>query len=136
MSYNRPNYNRRRYNTGWSKVQTVLASIFVVVALGVGGFTLYGAVAIDGTSTGCVVKDKDRTTGYKGHSDMRVYAEGCNGSSETKVFQVSDNWFAGQFASADTYAKIEIGKTYDFKTRGARVPIINNFENIVEVTAK
>lgn len=127
---------RSRYTTGWSKAQTVIAVVFVVFALAASGFTLYSAAAISGHSTGCVVKDKDRSTGYKGRSDMRVYAEGCNGNSETKVFQVSDNWFAGQVASADTYAKIEVGKTYDFETRGIRFPVLSSFENIVGVTAK
>jgi hypothetical protein len=120
----------------WSKVQTIIAVGFIIFAVLAGGITMYGAVAVSGTSTGCVVKDKDRSTGYKGRSDMRVYTEGCNGSSEGKVFQVSDNWFAGQFASADTYAKIEVGKTYNFETRGMRIPILSTFENIVGVTAK
>lgn len=140
MSYNRySSYESNRFNKRASRrrpFQSVFAVCVVVVAILAVGFTLYSAAAISGSSTGCVVKDKDRSTGYKGRSDMRVYAEGCNGSSETKVFQVSDNWFAGQFASADTYAKIEVGKTYDFETRGMRIPILSSFENIVGVTTK
>lgn len=131
MSYNR--FSKRGYRRPFQSAFAVVVVAIAVIAI---GFTLFSAAAISGSSTGCVVKDKDRSTGYKGRSDMRVYAEGCNGSSETKVFSVSDNWFVGQFASADTYAKIEIGKTYDFETRGMRVPVLSSFENIVGVTAK
>lgn len=133
MSYNR--YSNNSSNRVWNGVAGGFLTIsFIVVAvLGV-GFTLFSAVAISGTSTGCVVTDKDRSTGYKGRTDMRVYTEGCNGSSEVRVFSVADNWFAGQFASADTFAKVEVGKTYDFETRGMRVPILSTFENIVGVT--
>lgn len=131
MSYSR--FSKRGYRRPFQSAFAVVVVAIAVIAI---GFTLFSAAAISGSSTGCVVKDKDRSTGYKGRSDMRVYAEGCNGSSETKVFSVSDNWFVGQFASADTYAKIEIGKTYDFETRGMRVPVLSSFENIVGVTAK
>lgn len=139
MSYNRySSYDASRFSKKAYRrpFQSVFAVCVVIVAILAVGFTLYSAAAISGSSTGCVVKDKDRSQGYKGRSDMRVYAEGCNGSSETKVFSVGDNWFAGQFASADTYAKIEVGKTYDFETRGMRIPVLSSFENIVGVTPK
>lgn len=137
MSYSSRYAPARFKRSRWGTVQNVFIAAFLVVAvLGV-GFSIFAATTItSSTSTGCVVTDKDRSTGYKGRSDMRVYVEGCNGSSETKVFSVADNWFAGQFSSADTFGKIEVGKTYDFETRGMRVPILSAFENIVSVTAK
>jgi hypothetical protein len=137
MSYSSRYSPARFKKSRWGNVQNVFIIAFLVLAVVGVGFSIFAATSItSATSTGCVVTEKDRSTGYKGRSDMRVYAEGCNGSSETKVFSVSDNWFAGQFASADTYGKIEVGKTYDFETRGMRVPIISSFENIVGVTAK
>lgn len=137
MSYSSRYSPARFKRSRWGAFQNVFIAAFLVIAvLGV-GFSIFAATSItSATFTGCVVTDKDRSTGYKGRSDMRVYVEGCNGSSETKVFQVSDNWFAGQFSSADTFGKIEVGKTHDFETRGMRIPIISSFENIVGVTVK
>lgn len=110
--------------------------VFAVFALVIGmlGFGGFQAIAVTNSHTSCTVVDKDRTRDSEGNSDMRIYAEGCDGASKSQVFQVSDNWFAGQFASANTYAEIEVGKTYDFETRGTRIPILSFFENIVEAT--
>lgn len=82
------------------------------------------------TVTGCVVKDKSNL-GYTDKSN-RVYAEGCNGSSEGKTFAVRSQWFAGQFNAGDTYATIEEGKTYNFTTRGLDIPFASVRGNIVD----
>lgn len=110
--------------------------VFVIMALALGimGFSVFQASAVTGSATSCTVTDKDRASNGDGGSDMRIYTEGCNGASAVKVFSVADNIFIGEFASADTFAEIEVGKTYNFETRGSRVPVLSMFENIVGVT--
>lgn len=96
------------------------------------GFSVFQSAVVTGSAVSCTVTDKDRASDGNGGSDMRIYAEGCNGDSGMQVFQVADNIFVGEFASSNTFAEIEVGKTYDFETRGTRVPVLSMFENIVE----
>lgn len=112
----------------------VLVGSMFVVTIGVIGFSFFGAAAVENSYSGCTVTNKDRTSDGEGGSDMRIYTEGCNDSNSVRVFSVADNPFTGDFASANTYAKIEIGQTYDFQTRGYRIPILSMFENIIVVT--
>lgn len=79
------------------------------------------------TQTACVVEDKDRTRSENG-SDMRVYTENCG------VLQVSDNLLKFHFDSSDVFNEIEVGKTYDFETFGYRVPVLSQFESIINAT--
>lgn len=127
-STSRPVYRRRR------DMSHVIMAGMIVLTLGLFGFGAFQAVAVQNSHTSCTVVDKDRTKNSEGQSDMRIYTEGCDGENGSQVFQVGDNWFAGQFDSANTYAEIEVGESYDFETRGTRVPILSMFENIVEVT--
>jgi hypothetical protein len=107
--------------------------IMGLTVLGI-GFSMFQSAVVTGSYVSCTVTDKDRTSDGDGGSDMRIYAEGCNGTSKTQVFTVADNIFMGEFASSNTFAEIKIGKTYDFETRGTRVPVLSLFENIVGVT--
>jgi len=76
----------------------------------------------------CTVTEKDRTMKREGGSDMRVYTEDCG------TLSVADNWVNGIMNSADVYAQIKPGNTYEFETVGFRVPILSGFPTIVEVT--
>lgn len=105
-----------------------------VLVVGLMGFGAFQAVAVKNSHISCTVVDKDRTKDSDGASDMRIYTENCDGGDKNQVFKVGDNWFAGQFDSANTYSEIEIGESYDFETRGTRIPIISMFENIVGVS--
>lgn len=107
--------------------------LFIVFAAVVAAFIVFaiGTAVVSSTKTGvsagCVVNDKDRTKDSNGNSDMRVYTDNCG------TFSVSDSILDGTFSSADTFSKIKVGKTYDFDTRGVRVPVLSMFPNIVEV---
>jgi hypothetical protein len=141
MSYSRRHSSDESEPSRWSKLKASLALPIVIVGFLLIGFSLFNGIAISGTSTGCVVKEKVNSP-YGNSKYNRVYVEGCNGRSEVKVFLVRDNWSAGQLAPNDTYAKIEVGKTYDFETRGMHIPrprynyLQNHFflQNIVRVT--
>lgn len=125
--------NRPRFRGFQIFVRVFVVAVFALTIAGI-GVSFFGASSITSSFAGCTVTDKDRSSDGDGGSDMRIYTEGCDGKSAVKVFHVADNWFAGQVASADTFASIKVGKTYDFETRGMRIPVLSMFENIVEVT--
>lgn len=104
--------------------------VAVLVVIGV-VFGIRNATHVE-TLHDCKVTDKDRTSVSDGNggskSDARVYTDSCG------VVRVGDSLLSWTFSSSDTYAEIEVGKTYDFKTRGYRVPFLSMFPNVVEVT--
>jgi hypothetical protein len=117
-------------------LSTVLVTVFLALVAVILGTITFNALAVSGSADGCTVTKMTETKGTKGHMHRRIYTEGCNGSTEQKVFSVEHNWFAGQFDPKGAYSKLEIGKTYDFVTRGSRIELIGSFENIVGVSGK
>lgn len=111
-------------------------SPFVLIAV-LAGALILGAIifgianAAHTTTQTCTVKDKDRTSSVDADgnrsSDARVYTD-CG------VMSVGDDMLTGHFSSADTYSDIEVGKTYEFKTRGYRIPFFSQFPNVIEIT--
>lgn len=73
----------------------------------------------------CTVTEKDRAGTKDGGSDMRIYTEECG------VVKVTDLFLRGQFDTADTYADLTVGKTYEFTTVGSRLPFFSEFPNIL-----
>ena len=129
-------YKRRRglrYRLRSFSLFTAFVIVGITVfALGLG--TMIVGSTVTNTFHSCSVTNKDRTTGTKGTSDMRVYAN-CEGNPAVQVFSVNDNPFVLQFNSADIYGNIEVGKTYDFTTHGFRIPVLSMFDNIATATA-
>lgn len=105
---------------------------FVIVAVAIVGLIVWAFVYLGSQSSAtCTVDFKERTTHVRdgGTSQQKlVYTEECG------VFEVQDNWFLGQFNSADTYGSLEEGQTYDFKTVGFRNGLFSMFPNILEAT--
>lgn len=137
MSYSAYRNHSDDYNSSPfrnKKFRLARLGVFLIMGLTVLmlGFSVFQSAVVTGSATSCTVTDKDRASDGNGGSDMRIYAEGCNGDSGMRVFQVADNIFVGEFASANTFAEIEIGKTYDLEIRGSRIPVLSMFENIVE----
>jgi len=73
----------------------------------------------------CTVEDKDRASTSSGGSSMRLYTEECG------TIEVGDITLRGQFDSADIYADIEPGKTYEITTVGHRVPFFSWFPTVL-----
>lgn len=98
-----------------------------LAALIVGGTLALALTGCAPTSpeTACTVTDKDRSNNSDGKSIYRVY-------SDCGVFNVEDAPFVGVFNAADTYATIEVGKTYEFTTYGYRNGFLSIFPNITE----
>lgn len=113
------------------------ASAIVIGLLVIAGFgaAIYAEHGNETTQT-CTITDKDRTTSVTrdgtSRSDTRIYTEQCG------TVQVADLLTQGQFDSADIYASIETGHTYEITTVGWRVPFLSAFPTIlgtpVEVT--
>lgn len=98
------------------------AFVFVFFVLGIVGSIFF--MNARGVAEGCVVTDKDRATTSEGSSDMRIYTSNCG------VLIIGDNVFTGTFDSADIYSNIDVGKTYDFKVTGYRIPLLSMFPSI------
>ncbi|WP_375180701.1 hypothetical protein, partial [Enterococcus rotai] len=77
-----------------------------------------------------VIKVTDKET--KTSDDSSKYLIfGDDEKGNAKVFENTDAIFARKFNSSDLYAEIEIGKTYEFKTVGFRIPFMSSYENIM-----
>lgn len=112
----------RKSYTGPAWAFGVLVAVVIAVPVGV---TIAGNQPYGGDVTGCTVESKDRAAKEKGGSDMRLYTS-CG------VFSVSDELWQGRWNSADTYASIQPGKTYDFTAIGFRNGFFSVFPNVLE----
>jgi hypothetical protein len=117
-----------RYNRKPKRDKTILGVVgmALLVPLLLAAIFGYGIVWSNthATATDCTVEDKDRAAKAKGGSDMRVYTD-CG------VFSVADDWLNGQWNSADIFAGIDVGETYDFETVGWRNGFLSAFPNIL-----
>ncbi|MEC3606683.1 hypothetical protein P9126_06685 [Bacillus glycinifermentans] len=79
-----------------------------------------------------VIKVTDKETKTSGDSSKYlIFGEDEEGNA--KVFENTDALFARKFNSSDLYTEIEVGRTYEFKTIGFRVPFMSMYENIMTV---
>lgn len=102
--------------------------------IGVGVATI--ALAL-GTLTGCGIQTGEDTTNctvtnkyvsVSNKSSQKMIASSCG------VFMVEDELSQGNWNSADVYAKIEVGNTYDFEAYGPRNGFLSLFPNINSAT--
>lgn len=96
-----------------------------VLLAGIGTYTAAYTWWSEDTRT-CTVTDKDRTTNSDGTSNYRVYTDECG------TLTVEDALLRGNVDTADDYADIEPGTTYEITTIGWRVPILSAFPNIID----
>ena len=118
--------NRRKSHFTFSPA-FIIVPIVIICCLGFGGIKFAGLFN-ESEYSACKVEDKDRTTNSDGQSDARIYTS-CG------VFTVEDVWTRGQFDSADLYASIKRGKTYDLTTVGFRIPVLSMFPSVIEAEA-
>jgi hypothetical protein len=50
------------------------------------------------------------------------------------VFKNGDDWAQFKFNSSDVQNSLQIGKKYNIKTNGIRIPFFSRYENILEAT--
>ena len=97
------------------------------------GVSVANATIMAGSYSSCTVIEKDDSALTKGQSSVFVHADGCNGNSETKVFSVANDTSVGYPDPQLTFKDLEVGKTYNFTTRGIEVPLLHSRESIIKI---
>lgn len=100
---------------------TILAIIFCI-------YLDYGDS--DHVYTNYVVTDKT-VKNEKDNSKYLIYTKDTEGN--VTVFSIEDRFWCGRFNSSDDYARIEIGKTYNFTTVGIRSYFWSSYPDIIEL---
>lgn len=90
----------------------------IIIPLTVGGLLSVNTVQ------NCKVIEKS-TAVVDGYSEYRVHTSNCG------TFSVEDSILDSRYDSADMYGAIQNGETYDFETRGKRVPVLSMSPNII-----
>ena len=113
--------------------QAVIVMMIAVIFIGSIIFSLVN-IAHAETYSDCVVSDKsavavkDSANKSNGNTEYRIYTENCG------TFTVNDSILIFQFNSADLYGQINVGESYDFETKGYRIPIVSSFPNINSIS--
>ena len=101
-----------------------IAALGMVAALAV---TLTGCgIRYDGDTTGCTITGKYVAVASK-QSEKRI-------ETTCGIFKVEDELSKGWFNSADLYASLTVGKTYDFEVYGWRNGFLSAFPNVAAAT--
>lgn len=64
-------------------------------------------------------------------SKYLIFGEDENGN--VHVFENTDTLLRFKFNSSDIYGKIKEGETYTFVVTGLRIPVLDEYENIIKV---
>ena len=105
------------------KVRYFLYALLAAVLL----FGYPAAYYISSETVEITIKDKERITTGSGEnisSKFIVY-------TENEVFENTDSWLFFKFNSADYQNKLEVGKTYEVKVAGWRIPFLSVYRNVV-----
>lgn len=96
-----------------------------------------GLIALAIATTGCGIQATEDTTdctvtekwvSVGGKSSTKLIATSCG------VFMVEDELSQGNWNSADVYAGIDVGKTYDFEAYGPRNGFFSLYPNVNSAT--
>ncbi len=79
-----------------------------------------------------IKRDKNTDEDKKADDIYMIYAEDSFGN--TYVFTDEDELWYWKWDSSDVYAKIKVGKTYEFEVCGIRIPFLSSYQNIIDVT--
>lgn len=119
-----------RFN--FENVKNVVVLTIVVVFMGIAAFVVFNYLTVTGSVSSCTVVGKEEHNLTKGKKEFRIVTEGCEGSG-AKTLQLTDNLLS-RSETRKVYDSLEIGKTYDFETRGAEVPFISPYSKITQIT--
>lgn len=117
------NYYRRESDLGLKVKLGIAIVIVILIAIPICK-SYYGEKTYTATVT-----DKD-IKNYSSSSKFLVFTKTEDG--QTRVFSMEDSLVEGRWNSADDYAEIEIGETYNFTVIGWRIPFMSEYENIIE----
>ena len=117
-------YYRRSRKSKVIAIVTVILVILITIPM---SSNYYSEKSYKITVTGKEVKNSIDDSKYL------IFAKTENG--ETKTFSIEDNVIKWRWNSSDVYGDVEIGKTYEIKVIGWRIPIISSYENIMKIKA-
>lgn len=106
-----------------NKRNSIITIIFVAVLI----FGYPIAYYISADDVEIKVTNKERITTGRGEnidSKFIIY-------TENEVFENTDSWLFFKFNSSDYQNKIKIGKSYNAKVAGWRIPIFSSYRNII-----
>lgn len=72
------------------------------------------------------VKVEDKLTKRDGDSDRYLIY------TDKGVFQNTDSLLALKYRSSDMYHELKVGKVYDCRTEGFRIPLFSMYKNLLE----
>lgn len=101
--------------------------ICVIALIAVCGGETYYSNCNERVIENCVVTDK----AVKQSKEDSKYLVFTKVNDEVEVFEITDSIIQGRYNSSDMYAVIEVGKTYDFKVVGERIPFFSMYPNII-----
>ena len=117
-------YYRRSRKSKVIAIVTVILVILITIPM---CSNYYSEKSYKITVTGKEVKNSIDDSKYL------IFAKTENG--ETKTFSIEDSVIKWRWNSSDVYGDVEIGKTYEIKVIGWRIPIISSYENIMKIKA-
>lgn len=119
-------YRRKNYmNKEMRRSLRYLVGIILAVAFIVTIIVAFSEVSYTEKQYTVTVTDKGIKT-----STYLVFTRLDNG--EPRTFRIVDSLRYGRWNSSDVYADIQVGETYNFTVVGYRIPILSQYENIID----
>lgn len=109
--------SRRRGYNGFA-LALVLVAILLVGGCGACATSYYKEDSVRVHVTG-----KESVATQDGH-EYRIYTDG-------ETYIMADSILKGRTATGTDYSRIKVGKTYDCKKQGFRIPLLSEFENLL-----
>lgn len=107
---------------------------------------LAAAIILGGCSGGCGIPHLSRDTYSTTVTEKVIKRKGTaktvrdtymvftkNENGKVRVFENSDSPLEWKWNSSDIQAELEVGKRYDIKAYGWRIPLFSAYENIIDV---
>lgn len=107
-----------------NKILVVFGALFIAFAMVINPIIQYNSV--ESLSLTPTKLERQCSGGKDNECFYTVWTKG-------EVFRNSDTFLFFKFNSTDVQNKFEVGKTYDVKVSGWRVPFFSWYRNIIEV---
>ena len=116
---------KRQKNFGFTK--TVIILVILIFVIGIFSSVWLSFNDHEYTVT---ITYKERVN-KDDYSKYLIFGEDENGT--VHVFENTDTALRFKFNSSDIYGKVKEGATYTFVVTGIRIPVLDEYENIIKV---
>ncbi len=116
---------KKKKKIGFTKVVIILTILIFVI-----GISSSVWLSFNDHEYTVTVTDKERIN-KDDDSKYLIFGEDENGI--VHVFENTDTTLRFKFNSSDIYGKVKEGETYTFVVVGIRIPIFDEYENIIKV---